>query len=550
MSDKLCYVNFYSGPAMTRPLLVLGLDGGTFDVLGPLAEAGDMPTLARLLAAGAHGPLRSTVPPITPAAWASFLTGKHPGKHGIWDFRIYDPAGYRDALVSSRTLVDPTFPRLLTAAGLRVAVVGLPLMYPPPQDAGTVVAGFDTPSVTVTFTHPPELAGRLRQAIPDYRFVATLETGADAETDARFAELVTAVERSIAQRATVAHLLLDDGPWDVFLLHVQDTDALQHKVWADLIDPPRRPGRRERLRRVYRDLDAHLGSIVARFPPETHVLVVSDHGFGLHRGRVYPNVLLRRWGFLTQPGRWRSRLRRSLRKRFGRPRMTGPDGWSWELRVRQRAFAASLPVRWRSTRAYVGVAEVYGLLYLNLRGREPEGTVSPGPEAERLLADLERRFRTVTDPVDGSAVFTDVLRGSVVAPEDRHGRRPDLVLVPRADLTVGRELNDRLWLEHYRAPMGTHRPEGLFVLSGPTVAVGRLPAPVDLVDLAPTILAMAGVPIPRDVDGRVLQECFVAPLTTSEQDAPAHPARGEPPALSPEDEASVTERLRALGYLA
>lgn len=535
---------------MRPPLLVLSLDGATFDLLRPLADAGDMPTLARLLASGAYAPLRSTVPPITPAAWASFLTGKQPGKHGIWDFRIYDPAGYRDALVSSRALVDRTFPQLLTAAGLRVAVVSLPLMYPPPQDAGTVVAGFDTPSVAATFTHPPDLVARLRGAIPDYRFVGTLATGSDAETEERFSELVAAVERSIAQRATVAHLLLDDGPWDVFLLHVQDTDALQHKVWADLIDPPRRPARRERLRRVYRDLDSALGSVVGRFPPETRVLVVSDHGFGIHHGRVYPNVLLRRWGVLTHAGRWRTRLLRSLRKRLGRPRSRAGTGTSWEVRVRQRAFAASLPVHWRSTRAYVGVAEIYGLLYLNLQGREPEGTVAPGAEAERLLADLEHRFRTVTDPVDGTAVFTDVLRGTTLAPEDRHGRRPDLVLVPRADLTVGRELNDRLWLERYQAPMGTHRPDGVFVLSGAGVASGPLSASVHLVDLAPTILAMAGVPIPHDVDGRVLQECFTTPLAVHRQDDSVRPSMPEMPSLSPEDEASVAERLRALGYLA
>lgn len=535
---------------MPAPLLILSLDGASFEALRPLAAAGDMPVLAGLLARGAHGVLRSTIPPITPVAWASFLTGKRPGKHGIWDFRVYDPAGYRDVFVSSRALRDPTLATLLAAAGRRVAVVNLPLMYPPPRDAGTIVAGFDAPSPASAFTHPPELADRIRGAVPGFTFVATLE-GGDVEDDARFAELLARVERSIAQRAAVARLLLDDGPWDVFLLHVQDTDALQHKVWADLVEPPRRPARRERLRGVYRELDAQLGALVARLPPEAHVLVISDHGFGEHRGRVYPNVLLRRWGVLAQPGRWRARLVRSLRKRFGgAPRRRG-GGDGWEARVREGGFAASLPVRWASTRAYVAVAEIYGLLYLNLRGREPQGIVEPGAEAERLLDDLEQRLRAVADPHDGTPVFADVLRGPVVDPVDRHQRRPDLILVPRPDLTVGRDLHDRLWLERYPHPLGTHRPEGVLVLAGPGVRPGPLPAPVDLIDLAPTVLALADVAIPEDMDGRVLDECFTAPLA-ARRVAGGAPATGGPldGGLSADEESDVAERLRALGYLA
>jgi len=534
---------------VSSPLLILSLDGGSFDVLEPLAASGDMPVLAGLLARGARAALRSTVPPITPAAWASFLTGKRPGKHGIWDFRVYDPHAYRDMLVSSRALREPTLPQLLTAAGRRVAFVNLPLMYPPPQDAGTVVAGFDTPSVESVFTHPPELARRLRTAVPDYTFVATLDTATDVEADGDFAELVARVERSLRQRATVAQLLLEDGPWDVFLLHVQDTDALQHKVWPDLIDPPRRPARRDRLRRVYAALDAHLGAILGRCPSETRVMVISDHGFGTHLGRVYPNVLLRRWRMIAQPGRWRARLRRSLHKRLGRRGSEDEAVKTWDLRVRHRGFASSLPVRWSATRAYVGVAEIYGLLYLNLRGREPEGLVAPGAEAEALLDELAQRFRTVQDPVDACPVFRDVLRGSVLDPEDRHGRRPDLVLVPRPEFTVGRDLNDRLWIERYPVPMGTHRPEGIFVLAGPDIVPGVLPSTIELIDLAPTILALSDVPVPGDMDGRVLHECFRSPLTVVHEAPSAARPCPAPAPLSSDEETSVAERLRALGYL-
>ncbi len=123
---------------MPAPLLILSLDGASFEARRPLAAAGDMPVRAGLLARGAHGVLRSTIPPITPVAWASFLTGKRPGKHGIWDFRVYDPAGYRDVFVSSRALRDPTLATLLavdfgfsTVLWLAAALyLVLPLAFP------------------------------------------------------------------------------------------------------------------------------------------------------------------------------------------------------------------------------------------------------------------------------------------------------------------------------------------------------------------------------------------------------------------------------------
>jgi predicted AlkP superfamily phosphohydrolase/phosphomutase len=176
------------------------------------------------------------------------------------------------------------------------------------------------------------------------------------------------------------------------------------------------------------------------------------------------------------------------------------------------------------------------------------GTVTPGAEAEALLAELADRFRSVPDPRDGAPVFDAVLRGDEVDSDDEFGRRPDLVLVPRGDLTVSRDLNDRLWHDVYPKPGGTHRPEGILVAAGPGMRTGRVP-PVELIDVAPTLLALAGVGIPDDVDGRMLDELFTVPPEV--RSAPARQGRAiDPSALSTQEEADVAERLRALGYLA
>lgn len=536
---------------MSRPVFIVSLDGGAFPILDRLVAAGDMPTLATMLRDGAHGVLRSSIPPITPVAWTSFLTGKRPGKHGIYDFRIYDPSGYRDAFVTSRAVRDATLGELLTTAGKRVATVNLPMMYPPPENAGTVVSGFDTPSVAAAFTQPPSLRDRILQAVPEYGFVATVDGPLTAALDdATFARFAEQAERSIAQRDAIARLLLADGPWDLFVLHHQDTDALQHKLWQALTTDVA-PARWERLRQVYRGLDAHLARFFDAAPPGALRLIVSDHGFGPHHGRVFPNVLLRQWGYISQPGRWRARFERSLRKRLkslGVASADAPKDGRWEVRVREHGFASALPVRWDATKAYVATAEIYGMLYLNLRGREPEGAVDPAA-ADALLDEIAARLRGVRDPHDGSAVFTDVLHGRDVDPVDLHGRRPDLVLVPRSDLTVSRDLNDRLWLERYEAELGTHRPDGILIASGDGVSARRLDRPVDIVDLLPTVLAAAGVGVPDDVDGRLIDELFVEPPALERVPAGAR-AEAAGGGLSAEEEDDVAERLRALGYLA
>jgi predicted AlkP superfamily phosphohydrolase/phosphomutase len=537
---------------MSRPVLIIGLDGASDDVLAPLIAAGDMPTLGRLRERGASGMLRSVVPPITPAAWSSFMTGKRPGKHGIYDFRLYDPQGYRDTFVTSRALKEPTLWELLTAAGRRVAVVNLPVTYPPNPRLGTVVSGFDTPSVASGFTHPPELRERILARIPDYFLIAVPDPSDPelqrAETFGRFAD---DVERAFEQRARVALDLLGEGPWDAFMVHFQDTDILQHRAWRFIAERERFPERWARLRGVYRRLDGLLAELLAATPPDSLLVVLSDHGFGPHAGRLYPNVLLRQWGYLSWRGRRRERLRRSLHKRLvrlGVARARAKRRDPWIAQVRDRSFERMLPLRWKRTRAYVALAEMYGLLYVNLRGREPEGIVTPGPEQAHLIAELQERFREVRDPRDGAPVFADVVRGEDVYPTDALGRRPDLVLVPRGEYSVYRDLNHQLWLAHYPVTSGTHRPEGVLMVSGTGVRPGPLARPAELIDLAPTILATAGLPVPEDMDGRVLTEVFTDPPAI--RLAPALERKAvAPDELSAAEEGQVLERLRALGYM-
>ena len=116
----------HDGGATARRLLLVGLDGATFDVLLPLAEAGRLPVLAELMRAGSHAPLASTIPPITPTAWTTVFTGKNPGKHGIYDFRELDPATYARRPVHVDRHRQKSLWDLLGVRGRRSIVLDVP----------------------------------------------------------------------------------------------------------------------------------------------------------------------------------------------------------------------------------------------------------------------------------------------------------------------------------------------------------------------------------------------------------------------------------------
>jgi predicted AlkP superfamily phosphohydrolase/phosphomutase len=221
---------------------------------------------------------------------------------------------------------------------------------------------------------------------------------------------------------------------------------------------------------------------------------------------------------------------------------------AWDARVREVGFEHALPLDWSRTRAYVATAEIYGLLYVNLRGREPHGIVAPGTERDTLCQELQQRLLGVCDPKDHLPVFRDIVPGDAIDTDDRYGRRPDLVLIPRDGLTAYRDINDRLWLDRYQHVAGTHRPEGVFVAAGPGIRRDtRLPS-LDIVDIAPTLLAAGGLPIPDDMDGRPALEIFDTAPHVAFVPASQH-ANDRGSLLSPEDEQVLADRLRALGYM-
>ena len=142
-------------------VVVIGLDAATWTVIRPWMAEGKMPNLAKLMKAGVSGALESILPPITPPAWTSFMTGKNPGKHGIFHFVETEHGGYAMNYANATSRRSQTVWKLLNDAGYSVGTMNIPFTYPPERLNGFQISGMDTPSETSPFIHPPELREEL-----------------------------------------------------------------------------------------------------------------------------------------------------------------------------------------------------------------------------------------------------------------------------------------------------------------------------------------------------------------------------------------------------
>lgn len=551
------------------PLLVIGLDGATFDLIGPMAERGELPTLARLMEQGAWGPLQSTTPPVSPQAWSSFLTGVGPGKHGVFGF-LGPPRGrsYRRPVLSSGDIRQPTLLQIAGEAAHRVAAFGIPMTYPPGPLNGILVPEQHGPPLSF----PPGIWEQLIAAIGDPRDVAshipylfTLDKRPYVEHQLGLVE---------TQRRAV-HWLMDQEHFDLLIAVFTASDRMNHFLWKYMDrNHPEHPRDwtdllGDALPGIYRRLDAVIGELWERIGERGTILIVSDHGSGPLWKRFYANQWLRQNGYLSVrsfPFRLASvrypwpvlRLLNAAARRIGLPyqdlpikRWRGPiDPESYDPRF---FFDAHLVIDWSKTRAYSGNGSEYGI-FVNLRGREPRGIVNPGSEYDALVDELHHGLLSLHDPETGEAVVSRVWRQDEIYSGPYVQRAPDLV----AEFTqhcyaLSPDIFQANPLGTARLNSGTHRPEGIFLAAGRSVQPGRVSESMAIVDVAPTILYLLGIPIPEHMEGRVIEEAFF-PIWRSHNPVRKTPFTGsyaevDGEELSSKELAQIEAHLRSLGYI-
>jgi predicted AlkP superfamily phosphohydrolase/phosphomutase len=551
-----------------RRVMVIGLDGATFDLIRPWIADGTMLNLQRLMKGGASGVLTTTLPPISSSAWVSFATGKNPGKHGLVDFVHPRPDSYQISIVSPQQRASQAVWNLLSEAGRKVGIVGMPVTYPPEKVNGYMISDFLTPSASDDYTYPLSLADELKQAmggfplLPDERYRST------KFTDRFVADMVADVE----QRLKGALYLLDNKEWDFFFLLFWSNDMLQHETWSllDETHPSHDHQRADRYRDLlvdfHRQLDRAVGRLVEKVGSDDLVIVMSDHGFGPVHSFFLVNNWLREMGWLRLKKRPTTKLKyalfrlgftplgvfhlaKTLRMGFLRRRFRFQRGGG----LMKRLFLSFSDVDWARTKAFA--VGSFGQIYINQVGKRPQGNVQPGKEYDDLRAEIATRALEIRDPRTGLPVVERVYRKEEIYSGPQVEKAPDLVLQPRnwEYMAFGHaDFGASHVVEPIVGMSGHHRPEGIAILCGQGIKSGATLQDAKITDLAPTILYTMGIPIPSDMDGRVLTEAFAPDYLSAVQvrytDDLSQRPTGEDQ-YSPEDEEEIKERLRGLGYV-
>ncbi|MGD2207300.1 MAG: alkaline phosphatase family protein, partial [Anaerolineae bacterium] len=403
-------------------ILIIGLDGATWDLIKPWVRAGHLPTFARLMSEGACGPLHSTIPPMTAPAWTSFMTGKNPGKHGLYDWISRRKDSYDVSPVTATHCTEPTLWSLLSRVGRRVCVVNVPMTFPPVPVNGLMISGMPAPSRKVTITYPPDLLSEIESEVGEYLLYpdpgqAYSESGVDTFLDRLY--------RTTEMRLRVLHHLRAREAWDFCMVVLNGTDTVQHAMWKytspdhPLHDPSKYPKYGNTILHYYQYVDHALDELASDLDDETVLMLMSDHGFGPFHKFIHVNNWLRAQGWLQikrEPKAWcKSTLfklgfapmeiyNRLMRLGLGKLKREVVRGRGQGLL--KTLFLSFDDVDWPRTRAY-SLGNV-GQIHLNVRGREPEGIVEPGEEYEAVRKEIIARLRELRDPETQEPVVQDV----------------------------------------------------------------------------------------------------------------------------------------------
>jgi predicted AlkP superfamily phosphohydrolase/phosphomutase len=425
-----------------KKVLVIGLDGVPFRIIKNFIKMKVTPFLGALSRQGLMREMRSAIPPVSSVAWTSLITGVNPGKHGIYGFMERKPDSYDIYFTNSSHIKSPTLWDILGGHDKRTIAVNIPQTYPARPLNGMLISGFVALDLEKG-VYPPELCHRLKDM--DYRIDVNYREAAEKK-DEFFEDLFYTLDK----RKEAILQLLKKEEWDLFIATFTGTDRLHHYCWHDLVDS--KSAYHGKFLEYYRRLDTIIKKIVASAGKEVNLIITADHGFTLIEQEIYPNTWLKQKGYL--------KIKRE------------PPETIKDIDPSSRAFILDP-----------------GRVYINLKGKLPQGCVDPA-DYDALCEELTAGFLGLTG-------IDRVFRKKELYSGNYAEQAPDLVLVSDSRYDIKGSLSkEQLTGRERFSGMHTHHDALLYIRG-----LNSNRENVYLIDIAPTILEMMGLPIPSHMDG-------------------------------------------------
>lgn len=513
------------------PILAVGLEAADPDLLEAWLDAGELPNVRKLIDRGGYRRLRSCTDVSSGATWPTITTGVSPAKHGMGFYHRQLKSGtYRIVKKYADEVRSEFFWKPMSAAGRRVAIFDIPSIYPLPGIGGVQVVGWGAEGlnwkpVSEPATLLPEITRQFGRHPLDRWYQEEIKDAAG------WRALLERLIEGTRRRTRIARWLLEREPWSLLLVGYPETHWAGH-YFFHLLDAahPRHDAGLARefggaILAVYREVDAALGELT-RAREDLAVLVFSNTGMGANYSGMHlvPEVLRRlgmsgdkgngREGEGAKSSRWGPYAIKTVEslvsaKNIARLRQLVPERL-WDKYTRIFLNAGN---RWADSRAFALPGDYTGSIRINLRGREPNGTVAPGEDYDRLCEELAREFLALEHPATGERAVSAVYRFRERYPGPYFDDFPDLIVQWEGKRPIEALRSPRIGTVRGILPdkrSGAHQTFGFLAAGGRGMrSAGRLDS-ADIQDIAPTILTLQGVAVPPHMDGRALAD-MIAP---------------------------------------
>jgi predicted AlkP superfamily phosphohydrolase/phosphomutase len=528
---------------MKKVLLII-LDGARLDVVNKWIREGALPNLQSLIDNGVSGNLKSVFPIHTMLAFAALMTGKNPGKNGIYDMQLQKPGTYRLIIPNSTNIKGKTIFEIASEGGNTILSINIPLTEPPQKLNGVIVCSWLTPPFA-NYTYPEDVSKTLNQM--GYKIQPSI---LDRDSPGFERELYDTTEK----RFEAVRWLMQSNDWSLAAVLITGTEHMHHNYAAflDSRHPDHSPEQEVVVKKYYSFVDGKIGELLKIIDSDTTVFVISDHGFGPSYGEIYMNNVLEKYDY------FKSKVEFSpTRKVFG---FLESSGIANKLRNTARidlfkhmpesvkkfiseGRAGGISADWGSTIAYC--TGVLGGIRINLKGREPQGIVSKD-SYERARDEI---IEALEKDEDIGIYVSKVWKREELYQGPYVNEAPDLYVELKKCYTTSPETPRNMIFGKWKK-VGFHTLQGMLIARGKDVVSGKR-VDADIVDIAPTILHMLGLPIPDDADGKVLKEMFIRTSNPAMREVKTQKVevKREEVERSAEEEEIVKKRLKDLGYI-
>jgi predicted AlkP superfamily phosphohydrolase/phosphomutase len=475
---------------MNQKTTIIGLDGCELDIILELSEKGKLPFFKKIIDSGAFGKLRSTIPPTTFPAWPSMFTGKNPGKLGVFDFfqLIKSDGGYSQKLVNSRTWQGSLLWDLVNKHGKTSGIINLPFFMPTNVDGIWL-------DLHMANSYPNDLFEKISSELDcvdlfDNKIRAT-----------KVGELKRLKENTDVELDIGNHLQHTYPDLDVFIQVFNILDGTAHSSQSENV-------LKDRYMYIDEQLKRYLGE------NDSNVIIVSDHGMKKVSYRYYINkwLLNNEYLRLKEPSQSRiNSLSRSISYKItnlfpslefhlddlanilGRKISPMKNLRNKEADIKTASYATSL-VDWKNTEIYAHASNASN--YMGLWFTE---------FSDKLKEELMNKLKETTYGRNKKPIIKNIFEKDSIYKGDKKENLPQLVLELQGDILAHTTMAP---ITYRSTKTFAHDLYGTLIAWGPDIKEGYRIQGAEIIDITPTILHMFEVPIPSDVDGKVLDDIF------------------------------------------